>query len=158
MMAALREWLAAVVVVSLLLGVAESLIPEGSIRKIAGFTGGLILMLTLVQPVLRTDLGRLRLDMDDYSGEITARQSSLAEEADQKLAGLIADQTEAYISDKATQLGLKITVRVRTEKGADGVPYPAEAEMSGPRSEALAVSIEEELGIPPERQDWNGAG
>lgn len=157
MMAALREWLAAVVVVSLLLSVAESLIPEGNIRKIAGFTGGLILLLTLLQPVLRTDLGRLRLDMSDYDREITQRQSVLAEEGKNELVGLIEEKAEAYISDKAKQLGLEITVRVRTEMGADGVPYPAEAELEGPRSQALAAYIEGELGIPPERQWWHGA-
>lgn len=157
MMAAVREWLLSVVVVSLLLGVAEQLIPEGSIRKIAGFTGGLILLLTLLQPVLRTDLGRLRLERSDYGEAIAQRQKELTQQSDKELATLIARRTEAYISDKATQLGLEISVHVRTETGADGVPYPAEAEVRGPQSEDLATYIEQELGIPPERQVWHGA-
>lgn len=156
MMAALREWLLSVVVVSLLLAVAGQMIPEGSIRKIAGFTGGLILLLTLLQPVLQTDLGRLRLDRDSYGRAIEQRQSELEKNTDKELTALIAQKSEAYILDKATQLGLSITVSIRTETGTDGVPCPAEATVQGPRSEVLAAYIEEELGIPPERQVWNG--
>lgn len=40
MMHAIQEWLAAVVVVAMLLSVVQVLIPEGPIRKIASFTGG----------------------------------------------------------------------------------------------------------------------
>lgn len=156
MIAAAREWLLSVVAVSLLLTVAESLIPEGSIRKIAGFTGGLILLLTLLQPVLRTDLGRLRLDMGSYGKALEQRQSELEKTGDKELAALIGEKTEAYISDKAGSLGLSATVHVTTEWGADGVPYPAKVEIRGPRSEALAAYIEQELGIPPERQVWHG--
>lgn len=156
MMTAVREWLFSVVVISLLLTVAESLIPEGSIRKIAGFTGGLILLLTLLQPILRTDLGRLRLNVDSYGEAIESRRTELEKREDKEWEALIAERTEAYISDKAARLGLKISVSVRTEPGADGVPYPAEAEIQGPKSQALAAYMEEELGIPPERQVWNG--
>ena len=62
MVAALREWVTSVVLVTLLLSVAQTLIPEGSIRKIAVFTGGLILLTALLQPVLGADLSRLDLD------------------------------------------------------------------------------------------------
>lgn len=156
MMSAVREWLLSVVVVSMLLTVAESLIPEGSIRKIAGFIGGLILLLTLLQPILRTDLGRLRLNLESYGEAIESRQEELEKRESKDLEALIAEKTEAYISDKATRLGLDISVSVRTKWGTDGVPYPAEAEIQGPKSEALAAYMEEELGIPPERQVWNG--
>lgn len=156
-MAAAREWLTAVVVVTLLLSVGQTLIPEGSIRKIANFTGGLILLAALLQPVLRTDLGRLRLDLKDYAGEIQARQAELESEGTKELAELIQEKTEAYISDKAGMLGLSIRVRVQTEPGEDGVPRPAAAEADGPRSEELAAYMEQELGIPQERQVWTGS-
>lgn len=155
-MAAVRGWLEAVVLVSMLLTVAETLVPEGNIRKIAGFTGGVILMLTLLQPILRTDIGRLRLDFDSYSDAIEERQAELETEENKTLSGLIAEKSEAYISDKAAELGMEVRVTVRTELGEDGVPYPAEAEVTGPQSEALAAYIEDELGIPQERQVWHG--
>ena len=51
MIAAVREWLTSVVAVTLLLTVAQTLIPEGNIRKIAAFTGGLALLAAL--PLIR---------------------------------------------------------------------------------------------------------
>ena len=156
MIAALREWLLAVVTVTLLLSVAQTLIPEGSIRKIASFTGGLILLATLLQPVLRTDIGRLRLDFGSYASAVEERQTELESVQKEELSAIIAERTEAYISDKAGALGLSVTARVQVEIGEDGVPYPAAVEVDGPRSEELADYMEQELGIQTERQVWNG--
>ena len=44
MMAAARAWLTAVVSVTLLLSVVQTLIPKGSLREIASFVGGLLLL------------------------------------------------------------------------------------------------------------------
>ena len=78
MMEAVRTWLTAVVLVSLLLSVAQSLIPEGTLRRAASFTGGLILLFALLRPVLGADLERLELDFDGYQAEIADRQEELA--------------------------------------------------------------------------------
>ena len=59
MMEAVREWLTSLVLVSLLLSVAQSLIPEGTLRRAASFTGGLILLFALLRPVLGADLEHL---------------------------------------------------------------------------------------------------
>ncbi len=155
MIAAVREWLTSVVAVTLLLTVAQTLIPEGSIRKVAAFTGGLALLAALLQPVLRTDLSRLELDLDAYSEAVQERQAELEEAREEELSSVIASRTEAYILDKAAQLGLSVTVRVETAVGAEGVPIPWAVEVRGGRSEELAAYMERELGIPRERQVEN---
>ena len=155
MIGAVREWLSAVVAVAMLLTVAQALTPEGTIRKIASFTGGLILLVTLLQPVLGADLSRLDLNLDTYGQAIQKRQAELEEAGSVELTERIETQTAAYISDKADALGLTVTVRVETQLGASGVPVPWSAEVTGPRSEALAAYIEEELGIPRGRQIWH---
>lgn len=155
MIGAVREWLSAVVAVAMLLTVAQALTPEGTIRKIASFTGGLILLVTLLQPVLGADLSRLDLNLDTYGQAIQERQAELEEAGSVELTERIETQTAAYISDKADALGLTVAVRVETQPGASGVPVPWSAEVTGPRSEALAAYIEEELGIPRGRQIWH---
>ena len=50
MMESLRTWLSSIVAVTLLIAMAESLVPEGTMRRVAGFTGGLVLLLALVRP------------------------------------------------------------------------------------------------------------
>lgn len=155
MIAAVREWLTSVVAVTLLLTVAQTLIPEGNLRRIAAFTGGLALLAALLQPVLRTDLSRLELDMDVYFQAVEERRSELERAGGEELTSVIASRTEAYILDKAAQLGLSLTVRVETKTGTEGLPLPWAAELGGPRSEELAAYMERELGIPRERQVWH---
>ena len=155
MIGAVRVWLTSIVMVTLLLSVAQTLIPEGTIRKIAGFTGGLILLVALLRPVLGADLERLHLDLGDYERAIEERQEELASAGNAELKALIESQTAAYISDKANALGLEVTVRVEAEAGADGIPVPAAADIQGARSEELASYMEQELEIPRERQSWH---
>ena len=157
MIAALREWLLSVVTVALLVSVAQSLIPEGSIRKIASFTAGLLLLAALLQPLLRSELGRLQLDFGKYADDIGKRQAELEQTQEEELASIIAEQTQAYILDKASELGLEdIHVRVQVQTQEDGVPCPWAAELEGPWSEELSLYLEQDLGIPKERQVWNG--
>ena len=156
MIGAVRSWLTSIAAVTLMLTVVQTLVPEGTLRKISGFTGGLLLLAALLQPVLKTDLGRLRLDFSGYEEAIEARTAELDNAGKEELAAIIAGRTAAYISDKADALGLEVTVRVETEPGADGeVPLPAFVELTGPYSQSLTDWIAGELGIPAERQVWH---
>ena len=148
MMEAVRAWLTSVVLVSVLLSAAQSLIPPGTVRKAAGFTGGLIL-------VLGADLEHLELDFDRYQAAVEERQEELADTQTEAMASIIAEQTEAYILDKAGELGLEVTVRVETRTEGNGIPVPWSAELTGSWSQALASALETELGIPAERQVWH---
>ena len=121
MMEAVRAWLTSVVLVSVLLSAAQSLIPPGTVRKAAGFTGGLILLLVLLRPVLGADLEHLELDFDHYQAAVEERQEELADTQTEAMASIIAEQTEAYILDKAGELGLEVTVRGRRGGGQRGV-------------------------------------
>ncbi|MBE6996369.1 MAG: stage III sporulation protein AF [Ruminococcaceae bacterium] len=155
MIGALREWLCSVLVVSLLLAIAELLLPEGSIRKIGSFTGGLVLLLTLLRPFpgLRSEIPDLRWDV--YEQEIVQRREELAAVGNRDLQELIESRTGAYISDKADSLGISVTVRVGTEENAEGVPVPERVEITGEYSPELAAWLESELAVPAERQVWN---
>ena len=156
MIGAVRSWLTSIAAVTLMLTVVQTLVPEGTLRKISGFTGGLLLLAALLQPVLKTDLGRLRLDFSGYEEAIETRTAELDNAGKEELAAIIAGRTAAYI-DKADALGLgSITARVETEPGPDGeTPIPASAVLTGPYSRALADWIAGELGIPAERQVWH---
>ena len=153
-MTAAREWLTAVVTVTLLLSVVQTLVPEGSLRKIAGFTGGLLLLAVLLRPAAEIDLSGL--DMEDWARTIGERQEELSAEQEEALASGIAERTASYISDKAEELGLEVKVRVETETGGDGVPVPVLAEIDGPWSGELSSYMAETLGISRERQVWHG--
>lgn len=158
MIEAARSWLTAVVAASFLVSLAQNLIPEGTVRKIAGFAGGLILLIVLIKPLLGADYGSLELSYQDYGAGIEQRRAELQAQSDKSLEALIGAKTEAYILDKAAALGVTCTVHVLLEPGADGTPLPAGVEMTGERSEALADYMAQELGIPKERQVYHETG
>ena len=154
MIGAVRSWLTSIAAVTLMLTVVQTLVPEGTLRKITGFTGGLLLLAALLQPVLKTDLGRLRLDFSDYKEAVQTRTEELDAAGKEELAAIIAGRTAAYISDKADALGLVVAARVETEP-VEGIPVPVSVELTGPYSQDLADWIAGELGIPVERQVWH---
>ena len=156
MIEAVRSWLVSIVAASFLVSMAQSLIPEGTVRKIAGMVGGLALLLTLVKPLLGADFEKMGFQYADYASEIQQRQTELKSESETALEQLIAEKTEAYILDKATEFDVACTVRVQVERTENGTPAPAGVEITGQRSESLANYMEQELGIPKERQVYHG--
>lgn len=156
MIAAIRTWLLSVVTASLAVSLAESVVPAGTLRRVLSVIGGLILLLVMLQPLLRVDLKEIKLDTSGYREAIQERQAELEDADQEQMTKLIEEKTESYILDKAKRLGISCTVKVRTKTGEDGTPYPVSAVLSCAPSEALSAYLEQELGIPKERQIWNG--
>lgn len=155
MMESLRTWLSSIVAVTLLLSIAQSLVPEGTLRRVAGFTGGLVLLVALVRPVLSGGLPDLTLETERWTAAIEEEQAALSREGEDALAALIAERTASYIWDKGAALGLEVTASVETRTGEAGLPVPYSVELEGAWSQALSAYIADELNIPPERQVWN---
>lgn len=155
MMAAARVWLTAVVSVTLLLSVVQTLIPKGSLREIASFVGGLLLLAVLLRPLGSVDLSAVSLDLAPYRQTVERRQAELEQEGQKELIGLIEAELGSYIWDKAADLGLTLQVQVTVEPDGSGVPATVSVELTGPKSEALSRWLETELGVPAERQVWN---
>ena len=147
--------------------IAEYALPKGSViedtmaAKLSKYSHYIellvagILLLVLLRPVLGADLEHLELDFDHYQAAVEERQEELADTQTEAMASIIAEQTEAYILDKAGELGLEVTVRVETRTEGNGIPVPWSAELTGSWSQALASALETELGIPAERQVWH---
>lgn len=157
MIEAIRSWLTAAVAASFLTAAAQSLIPEGAVRKAAGFAGGLALICVLLEPFLTLDFSRAELSYDACAQRVEERREELQDQSDRELERLIAERTQAYIQDKAAELGAACTVRVLVEPGEDGVPVPAGAVVAGECPGALADYMERELGISKERQVYHEA-
>ena len=154
MMAAARAWLTAVVSMTLLLSVVQTLMPKGSLR-VTSFVGGLLLLAVLLRPLGSVDLSAVSLDLSAYRQTVEQRQAELEQDGQKELVGLIEAELESYIWDKAADMGLTLRVQVTVEPDGSGVPVPVSVELTGPRSETLSRWLETELGVPAERQVWN---
>ena len=154
MVETLREWVTAVVAAAVLVAAAERLTPKGTIRKIASFIGGLVLLLVLLRPVTELRPGRVELERRSYETAIARKTEELRRENSEALAQGIAREAEAYISDKAEALGCSGEIRVSTRDTAEDLPLPWSVELTGRYSAELSEWMERELDIPAERQVW----
>ena len=150
----LGTYLRSIVLCALFLSLVELLIPEGPAARIAAFAGGLLLLMALAQPLLQLP-GLALPALRELEGEITVRQDELTGETQAALAQRIAADTEAYICGMAQSLGLDTAVSVETAVMEAGAILPVAVRLTGPPSPALSQRLEEELGIPPERQVWH---
>ena len=151
----LRGWLLGLVAAALILTVLRALVPKGSIRPVARVTAGLVLLLVLLRPLAGLGGGSLRVRYDELEREITARIEDYQTLHENELESIIADSTAAYISEQAAHLGLTCRAEVRCEV-RDGTPQPASATMDIPYDARLAAAIADDLGIPAEKQSWQG--
>ncbi len=152
------EYILSVVCAAILCAILTGISGEkGSTASIRKLICGIFLCFTVIAP-----LGNFRLtDVLEPIGDI--RQEALATSAMGQtlylgsLTQVITEQTEAYILDKARSLGLGLTVRVYTDD--NGKPYRVDLTGNATDSdrEALSQVLESELGIPKERQIWNGS-
>ena len=55
MMELLRQWLVGVTCAAMIIALADSLTPPGTVRKVGKLVGGLVLLLAVLQPVLTFD-------------------------------------------------------------------------------------------------------
>lgn len=152
-MSFLHEWLLGISACALLVSFAEQLPLTDAMRKIVRFTGGLLLILSILQPISGAELDGLSFDLAGYEEAVEALKTELAGERERALSDGIAEQTQAYIEDKASALGLRLRAVVDTEC-TDGVPLPKHVTLYGEKNAELSEWIAEQLGIAKENQIW----
>ena len=153
MIDAVREWIRSIVMVTMLLSVGQAMVPEGQIRKIFSFSGGLVLVIVLLHPVLGLEGSVLIEPLEVYERQIFKQKEELEQMVRAEQETIIEENLTAYISDKAEALEEGGAVRIRAETAEDGT-VTLSAELVGQPSEPLTEYLEQELGIPRERQVW----
>lgn len=153
-MSGLREWLLGLMAAAMLGMVCQGL--GGDDSPVLRLSTGLVLLLVLCSPVVRFDLG----EVSQLLSQTRAEASAITAEADNNdaLAARITEQTEAYILDKARDMGLALEVSVTVEQGVY-YPYPAAVVLTGRTTTAQRRSINqwlgEDLAIAEEDVTWN---
>ena len=88
-MAFLRQWLLGVVSCAFLVSLLDQLTPEGSARKLARFSGGLVLILCMLRPLGTAEPRELALDLDGLSADRAALEEQYRDVSGQSLAALL---------------------------------------------------------------------
>lgn len=135
----------------MLVSVATQLGPEGALRKIVRFTGGLLLLLAMLRPIADYEPNAAAWSASGYSEAVARLELELAAERENTLRHGIAEEWEAYIEDKAGSLGAAVRAEAELDAG-NGVPE--RVTLRGAYSEELSRFLASELGIAKEKQIW----
>ena len=157
----IRTWILSVTVAALVIAVAEALMPEGNVKNVGKLTGGLILILGILQPLVTMDYE----DLYDIVNTIPAGASYRSElelQANAPLKRIIEAELASYIVDKGAELGADCRAEVTCQTGEGGVPIPTRVTVTGNlapgQKEALSRYVGEELGIDREYQIYRSEG
>ena len=156
MMERLDTWIYSVACCGILLSLVQVMLPKGVWKQIGMLAGGILLVITMVDPLLGLD----EKDLASYLSELTADQKvnsdQIAAQSEEMLERLIAEEYGAYISEKAKVLEISCEIQVICDTAAEGVPVPKQVVITGvlqpEERETLAALIEESLGVSRDSQ------
>lgn len=155
----IRQWLTGVTAAAMLAAAAKSLLPGGAAGKIAGLTGGLVLLLAVLRPVGGLDEGRLEAAFAPYRGAWTDYEAALPETGgDSWMQAVIEESCGEYIEGKAGQEG--ILCRADVTCGETGKPERIVLRGSWTRGQQawLEEMIERDLAVPRQAQSYQLEG
>jgi hypothetical protein len=152
----LREWFFGVAGAAVAGAFALAITPQGASQRAVRIAAALALCVAVLRPFTGA------LTLPDLTAGLPRSEEGQPGQgiSYDVLSSIIAEKTAAYIVSKAQALGLDVTAAVRC-KQVDEWPVPWAVTISHPRPEhaksALSKMIEQDLGIPPERQTYKEA-
>lgn len=151
---AIRNWIMAIVCVCMLLAIAECLCPEGSVKKICRLAGGLVLILSMMNPVLHIRWEDLDVKMDFFRDRLEQREAELEQTQKNLYQTLIEEKSAAYILDKTRALGLncRVQIEVSDEQSPRLVAVTLSGVMTDDQREQVSAMLEDDLGVPASMQ------
>ncbi len=158
MMDGIRSWLMGILSASVLIAAADSLMPNGSVKKVGQLVCGLVLLCVLAKPLTALRGDSFVRWMEEYSIALDLREDELEQQAQQTGKAVIEEHCAAYILDKARHLGVTCRVEVQCRRQEEGLWLPQSVRLWGkfePEVQSrLTQLLEQELGIPVSEQTY----
>lgn len=160
MMEKVGAWIYSVICCGILLSVVQSMLPKGVLKQIGMFAGGILLIITMVKPLINLDAEDLAIYISRLTSEQKSDSEQFSAQNEEMLKTFIAEECQAYILESAKELGIFCKVQVICNDVTEGIPVPDQVIILGAlrpdEQEALAVLIEEDLGISRDSQIYEG--
>ncbi len=156
-MGAIQQYLLSVTGAALICGVVLRLLPQkGTAATMGKMLAGIFLAFTVIRPLGHIQLNTLEGFTADLQAEAAQAVQAGQLETYSSLHSIIKDKCEAYILDKASDLGMELTVTLTLSD--DALPVPVAVRLqgkAGPYGKArLERILQEDLGISKEQQLW----
>ena len=155
-MGIVRPYVITIVGIAVLSAILEQFVTQSATKNIIRMLCGVLMTLTLLTPLTKRGVVQFSDILSAYS--LDAQEVSAEGETyfNEELSRIIKVNSEAYILDKAKQMGAQLQVNISCS--GEDPPKPCQIEISGNVSpyvrNQLQIVIEEELGITKENQIW----
>ena len=112
--------------------------------------------ITILSPVVNISFSHITDYLNGLSAEGNFYSNSGKTLAEESMATIIKEQSEAYILDKANRMDLDIAVEVALDESNNSIPCAVTitGNISPYAKEVIGSYIEENLGISKEQQMW----
>lgn len=155
----MKNYVMQICALSIFCGLALSLTPEGSVKRMTGLCCMLLLLISVLTAFRSFDYSSYSLELARYR-ELGHELAGGAEESSSRLERrLIEQECAAYILRQADSLGIKeLSAAVKLRWDSSGVWVPESARMIGSCSAdqrtRLQALIAADLGIDDLHQEW----
>lgn len=157
MIDAVRSYLLRLTVAAFFSALVLTLIPNGLSKRAATLVCGLIMLLLALSPLVQLDeqalaaaISRIELEQEQTRTGVELRNREL-------VAQIISARVQAYILDKAAEMGMQLEVEITMNTDAS-TPYPEAVTLRGEATPAqrqkLGTYLYESYALVPERQVW----
>ncbi len=157
----MKSYILSIVIAAMICAATNILLPpKSSAGQIVKLLSGILLLLTVISPLTNISFQYI----SDYLQGISTSADCFVEEgqatAQEEINKIIKGKTEAYILDKAKQMGLQIAVEVALDEDNHSIPSVVKVtgSLSPYSKEILSGYIENTLGIAKEKQIWISKG
>ena len=153
----MKTWLMRVIAAAILCTLAQDLSPKGSVKQVGRLVCAMVLLCAVLSPIKTLDVAAGGQWLTDYRAALADSRAALAEQGEEIQMAVIAEKYRAYIEDKGAQLGLKCQAQVDCREEGE-IYVPDRVQVTGDLAQGdwdgLRRCLEEELGVPPERQSF----
>lgn len=151
----MKGYILSVTAAAMLAAILRTLAGEDTMGKLIRLLSGLFLAVTMLSPLVQFKIPDPARWLEDYIAEGEAAAQAGEVMAKEYSASIISAELEAYILDKAAELGCVISADVQLDDGG----LPKEVILSGESSPAaraeLTPMIVQALGIGEEAVIWS---
>lgn len=157
-MESIRDYLLRVIAAAMICTIGSALCgKKGTIANICKLISGVYLTLVLAYPLVHFKLPQSNHKLEAISQEAENITANAQLDAKQQIAAVMKSEAEAYILDKAEQLGAQIQVSIQLDNSE--YPIPVSSQVTGNLSpyakKMLSDILTKDLGIAQEEQVWS---
>lgn len=156
-MQGIRQYLLSIVTASLISALAIAFVgKKGLYSAVTKLLAGLFLSITVIAPWTNLEINDISSYFDSMEFDAVCAVAEGEHMAETATGTIIKEQTEAYILEKASAIGISVEVVVMFADTSPLLPHTViiTGNASPYEKQVLQLYITEKLGIPKERQSW----